>query len=131
MREKNPLQATLIVTSKCNSRCIMCDIWKNKTQSEMDPDEYLKLPSSLKRIGISGGEPYLRDDLPEIVKVCKGKNPNAQIFIYTNGLLPDRIEKISPKIVEYDRNIGIAVSLDGFSETHERIRGAKVVLIKL
>ena len=64
MREKliEPTSASLAVTLRCNSRCVICDIWKRKNRQELSPVIYKKLPQGLKNIDITGGEPFLRND---------------------------------------------------------------------
>ena len=81
-----PIDAVVAVTYRCNSRCIMCNIWQIKNFPEINYEEYLKLPSSLRDINISGGEPFLREDLVDIVRVIKRACPKAKITISTNGL---------------------------------------------
>src|SRR5688572_31049054 len=55
----------------CNSRCVMCNIWKDGVNETMSLDElrvYLKTPffSEVTHVGITGGEPTLRKDLVEL-----------------------------------------------------------------
>ncbi len=122
---QQPSSAVIAITLNCNSRCLMCNIWKNKIGKEITPDVYKKLPKSLKDINISGGEPFLRQDLPEIIKVIKTNNPNAKLIINTNGLLTKIIENQIDKILTIDKNIGVRVSIDGWKQTHDTIRGTK------
>ena len=72
-----PTDAIIAVTMNCNSRCVMCDIWKNEIEGEMAPGEYAKIPVSLKGINITGGEPFLREDLPEILSVMQSRCPGV------------------------------------------------------
>lgn len=121
---KNPYNAILAVTQRCNSRCIMCDVWKKKSEeSEMTPEEYSGLPPSLKDINISGGEPFLRDDLPEVIEVVKKTCPEARILVSSNGLLTERIRKWAAELLKIDTEIGIRISIDGIGNTHDCIRG--------
>ena len=120
---KTPIDAVLAITYLCNSRCKMCNIWQKKPQKELNPEEYLKLPKSLKDINISGGEPFLRNDLVEIIKNVKKASPKARIIISTNGFLSEIIYRQMKKILEIDLNIGVAVSLDGMKKIHNEIRG--------
>ena len=120
---KTPIDAVLAITYLCNSRCKMCSIWQKKPQKELNSEEYLKLPKSLKDINISGGEPFLRNDLVEIIKNVKTACPKARIIISTNGFLSETIYRRMKKILEIDPNIGIAISVDGIGEIHNEIRG--------
>lgn len=119
---KMPIDAVVAVTYRCNSRCIMCDIWKIKDYPELSVGAYKKLPSSLKDINISGGEPFLRHDLPQIIKVVKKQCPKAHIIISTNGFLVDRIKQLLPLIKNADPDIGVNISIDGIGKMHEKIR---------
>ena len=120
---KTPIDAVLAITYLCNSRCKMCNIWQKKPQKELNPEEYLKLPKSLKDINISGGEPFLRNDLVEIIQNVKKSCPKARIIISTNGFSSEIIYRQMKKILEIDPNIGIAISLDGIGKIHNEIRG--------
>jgi MoaA/NifB/PqqE/SkfB family radical SAM enzyme len=119
---KLPIDAVIAVTYRCNSRCVMCNIWQIKDYPEMSLGAYKKLPSSLREINISGGEPFLRHDLPELIKIVKDACPKARIIISTNGFLVDRIKQMLPKIKTIDPKIGVNFSIDGIGETHEAIR---------
>ena len=119
---KMPVDAVVAVTYRCNSRCIMCNIWQIKDFPEMAPEAYLRLPKSLKDVNISGGEPFLRKDLSEIVHYAKQACPKANITISTNGFLNDTIKKELPKILNKCPDVGISVSIDGIGDMHEKVR---------
>jgi MoaA/NifB/PqqE/SkfB family radical SAM enzyme len=114
-----PNEAVLAVTLGCNSRCQTCDLWKVKRGVEMKPEDYARLPSSLTHINLSGGEPYLREDLPEIYAVLRDKFPKARIIASTNGLLPERIEDMTSRMPE----LAVRVSLDAIGPKNDEIRG--------
>ena len=117
-----PTHAIIAVTLNCNSHCTMCDIWKNKTRNELSASEFLKLPSSLLDINITGGEPFLRPDLPDIIKNIKHASPKAHLILNTNGFLPDLIKSHIPILLKIDPNFAFRVSLDGWTDTHDKIR---------
>ncbi|MEW6606965.1 MAG: radical SAM protein [bacterium] len=117
------IEAVLAVTYKCNARCKMCHIWQSKPQEELTPQEFANLPSYLKTINISGGEPFLRNDLPEIISRLNKSCHLPRIVISTNGLLPDRIRDMMLKIKNISEKIGVGVSIDGIGKTHEEVRG--------
>ncbi|SRR6056297_550240 len=128
MKNKNknqsaePVDSVVAVTYRCNSRCVMCNIWQIKDFPEISPVEYLKLPKTLKDVNISGGEPFLRTDLVEIVKNVKKACPKANINISTNGFLVDTIKTVLPKIKRVEPNIRISISIDGVGQMHEKVR---------
>jgi MoaA/NifB/PqqE/SkfB family radical SAM enzyme len=98
----------------------MCDIWENPSnrKTEITPKELEILPS-LKFINITGGEPFLRRDLEEIVEVAFSKAP--RIVISTSGWHVDRIAAMAEKFP----NIGIRVSIEGLSQKNDELRGRR------
>lgn len=86
-------------------------------------DVYRKLPPTLEMVDITGGEPFLRNDIPEIVRTIRTTCPTARILITTNGFLPEKIKKYAPTIVGNDPKIAFRLSLDGWGKTHEKVRG--------
>ncbi|MFH0857834.1 MAG: radical SAM protein [Candidatus Magasanikbacteria bacterium] len=117
-----PIDCVLGITYNCNSRCVMCDIWKIKDSPELSLEQYKKLPKTLRDINISGGEPFLRKDLVELVKTVVETCPKARIVISSNGFLPAMIEKQMKEILKIKPDIGIAISVDGYGDMHEKIR---------
>ena len=118
-----PTDCVLAITYNCNARCVMCDIWKIKGFPELPVAEFAKLPSTLRDINISGGEPFLRPDLPEIIAVVVKACPKARIVISTNGFLTDLVVKQMKKILKIKPDIGVAISIDGMDEMHDEMRG--------
>lgn len=51
-------EAVLALTYRCNSRCVMCNIWKAEEIPEVEPKYLANLPASLKNACLSGGEPF-------------------------------------------------------------------------
>jgi radical SAM protein with 4Fe4S-binding SPASM domain len=124
-RHGGPKEAVIAITHNCNAKCIMCNIWKQKPGEEVLPSIYEKLPNSLRTINISGGEPFLRKDLPEIINIIQSRCKRPRMVISTNGLLPGVIEKQIKQIVESKNAIGVRVSIDGMREVHDKVRGLK------
>lgn len=118
-----PHNAILAVTLNCNARCQMCDIWKNDMHNEVAPEVFGRLPTSLRDINISGGEPFLRSDLPEILRVIKEANPKTRLVISTNGFQPAKFKQLLPAILEVDRKVALRVSIDGLGAKHDEVRG--------
>jgi MoaA/NifB/PqqE/SkfB family radical SAM enzyme len=90
---------------------------------EAPPEIFGRLPRSLRDINISGGEPFLRSDLPEILAAIKENNGQARLVISTNGFQPGKTQRLLPAIRAGDPNVAMRVSIDGMQETHDRIRG--------
>ncbi|HRY36405.1 MAG TPA: radical SAM protein [Candidatus Magasanikbacteria bacterium] len=120
---KLPIDCVLGLTYRCNSRCVMCDIWKIKDYPELTLEQFEKLPSSLRDINLSGGEPFLRSDLPEIVKILNRRCPKARMVISSNGFATELIVKQMKEILKIKPDIGVAISIDGLETTHDEMRG--------
>ncbi|MFH0777215.1 MAG: radical SAM protein [Candidatus Eisenbacteria bacterium] len=114
-----PTSAVLAVTYRCNSRCEMCNVWKKVPGPELRPEDYRRLPDGLRNINISGGEPFLREDLVQIARVLRERYPSASVVISTNGLLPDRIETDVRRM----GRVGVRVSIDAVGRLHDEVRG--------
>ena len=125
-RRMVPEDLLLVLTYRCNSRCVMCGIWEadQSGKGELTPEEYARiLPDSLLYVNLSGGEAFLRPDLPRIVEAVRSAAPKANITLSTNGLQPRQTKKLLPEILKHDPGMGFAVSIDGESEMHDRVRG--------
>ena len=111
----------LHVTSRCNLDCRTCFVPKNHTDLPLQQvHEVARTLESVTWLDIGGGEPFLRDDLPEICSIM----PTDDITIPTNGMNPADIEAKAKKIrANCDCEVTIAVSLDGFEEVNDEIRG--------
>jgi radical SAM protein with 4Fe4S-binding SPASM domain len=118
-----PVDAVVAVTYRCDSRCSMCNIWQLPPGEELAPAEYRALPHTLRDVNITGGEPFLRDDIVEIVRVVHERCGGPRIVISTNGFERRRIVHAAPALMKIGRSVGIAVSLDGIGEMHDEIRG--------
>lgn len=120
---KKPVHLILHVTNKCNLKCRTCFVkFKNNGHEELSIDEVRKIADYLDEIlwlDISGGEPFLRKDLPEI---CTSFNTGS-IAIPTNGFNPVLINESVGKIVgSTEAEVSISLSIDGFEETNDSIR---------
>lgn len=72
---------------------------------------------------ISGGEPFLRKDLGDVLRVIHATLPKARIGIVTNGFNTERIVDVIKEILEDVPLHVIGVSLDGLKKTHDALRG--------
>jgi radical SAM protein with 4Fe4S-binding SPASM domain len=123
-----PVEAVLAVTYRCNARCVMCGIWKGKQPPEAPPEMYRKLPDSLRSVNVTGGEPFLRGDIEEVIGTVREACPRAEIVVSTNGLLTKRVVDVMRRVD--DGKVGVAVSVDGIGEMHDRIRGVPESFVK-
>ena len=120
-----PIDTVIAVTYRCQSRCRMCSIWQIDQHEDAPPELYSKLPVTIRDVNISGGEPFLRKDLYEVVRVVHDRLPKARIIVSTNGLLGSRLVPRALELVRIDPGIGFGVSIDGIGEMQDYIRGVK------
>ncbi|MCK4325646.1 radical SAM protein [bacterium] len=126
------------ITYQCNLRCRMCNIWKRYRENKAKMKEEMSLVeiesffqnnkaflSNLQSVGLTGGEPFLRPDLVEIVRSIHSILPQARVGIQTNGFLPDIILEKLKDIQSFYPSVSLAVSLDGSEETHDQMRGVR------
>lgn len=115
----------LALTYRCNSRCVTCDIWKkaDRRADEIGPETYRRLPPDLRDIDLTGGEPLLREDLIECVRVLRERCPRARLLLQTNGLLTGRLRTWLPELLAIAPRLALRVSLDGLRDSHDELRG--------
>ena len=85
------LNGTVIVTDRCNAKCNMCNRYKapSKPEDEITVDTIKKLPE-MYFTNITGGEPFIREDLKDIVRELYKKSD--RIVISSNGFNRRRLE---------------------------------------
>lgn len=118
-------EAVIAVTYRCNSRCEMCNIWRIEDHKEMHPREYRKLPSTLHTINITGGEPFMRSDLEDVVWAVHTACPESRMVFSSNGFMTKKIVDMLSRISEFHPRLGVGISVDGLEDTHDKIRGVK------
>ncbi|MFA6448299.1 MAG: radical SAM protein [bacterium] len=125
-----PALMTYNVTNRCNARCAMCGIhgWGASQESELTADEFgafIRDPllARLEVIRITGGEPFLRTDLPLIYEHAASSTACEIFYVTTNGSFPDRVEAFVKSTAGGSAAIHIQVSLDAMTGEHDRLRG--------
>lgn len=140
IRSTNPVTLTYSVTAACQSKCKTCNIGleyqhdPKRAERDLKLGEIEKIFRTLGHIyffNVSGGEPFLRRDLPEIIKLaCRYLKPRI-IHIPTNAIASGRIRNLTLQCLEiidqYDSTVPFTVkpSIDGVGEVHDEIRGVK------
>ena len=115
---KRTLYGTVIVTYRCNARCNMCDCFKDPTRPEEEITlEVIKKLPEMAFTNITGGEPFIRRDIPDIVRELYKKSD--RIVISTNGYFTERIIALCREFPK----VGIRISIEGLQETNDAIRG--------
>jgi len=133
-----PEALSMEVTRRCIARCVMCNIWKMpETSAELAAGDWLKLLESpvlseLKELDITGGEPFLRNDLVELLlgvgRLKKNHlNRLCSVAITTNGILTEKVLRDVGAVIAPLEQAGVtlvfACGFDAVGETHDRIRG--------
>ena len=110
--------ASIITTYRCNCKCHMCNIWQcpTKPEEEITPADIAKLPN-VPAINVTGGEPFLREDIGEILDVLRMKA--KRVVISTNGYWTEKILEVAEK----HPWIGIRVSIEGLPKANDELRG--------
>jgi hypothetical protein len=127
-RPGQPWKLTWAVTWACQSGCQLCSIWKRTPKNELTVAEARQLFRQAPGFGwvdLTGGEPFLRDDLPElgaaVVEECRDL---ALLHLPTNGLDPQRVEDGVRALLELPvRRLVMTVSADGPPERNLQLRG--------
>jgi MoaA/NifB/PqqE/SkfB family radical SAM enzyme len=128
-RPKRLESVFLFVTSTCNSLCRTCFYWDELNQGRDLTFEQLEQISRtappFHKLWISGGEPFLRKELGEIIEVFYRNNGVRHVNLPTNGLLPQKLQEVIDYLLDRcpDLTIDLNFSLDGLANTHDAIRG--------
>jgi len=106
--------------SRCNCRCVMCDIWKKPDTDEISAQDLERHIISLEGMGVewvvfSGGEPLMHSDLFRLCALLRKRK--IRVTILSTGLL---LERHAAAIVENTDDV--IVSLDGPRDVHDSIR---------
>src|SRR5882762_7487525 len=119
----------LLVTSRCNSLCRTC-FYFDKLNSKDDLtieqiDRISETAPPFRKLWLSGGEPFMREELAEIVALFVERSGVQNVNLPTNGLLPDKVFPAMDRMLERcpRTSIDLNFSLDGLAATHDSIRG--------
>ena len=126
----DPLCLTFFVTSACNADCLHCLNVGRPTSAGglLSPAEVDRIASSMKPLPnllVSGGEPFLRGDLADLLEPFARHCRVGQITIPTYGSLPDRIESVTRDIARRcsGSKLNLRIAIDGPPALHDEIRG--------
>lgn len=127
-----PIQLIFFVTCRCNCQCVHCFYWNelNQDKEELTLEEIEKIAKGIPRLlslSLTGGEPTLRSDLPEIAELFYKYSSPRNIVIQTNGLVPDTIRPLMEKLLRKcpDTAVSVWIPFDGLEREHDSIRGVK------
>ncbi|HEY8204924.1 MAG TPA: radical SAM protein [Pyrinomonadaceae bacterium] len=128
-REKRLGTVILFVTSRCNSLCRTCFYHEQLNQpGDLTFDQIENISRTMPQITdlwLSGGEPTLRHDASEIIDLFVRNNGVRRLIIPTNGLVKQRVYEIVDNALgrHLSMHLYLNIALDGYGETHDRIRG--------
>lgn len=126
---ETPAFLILFINSICNLTCEHCFYWRNLNQrNDLTLEEIQALSEDLGQIenlNLSGGEPFIRAEFAEIVRMFIRNNGVKQVYVPTNGYFTDRTQKALRGVLE-EKDLFLFVcefSLDGTPEYHNKFRG--------
>mgnify|MGYP006296084177 CR=1 FL=1 len=131
-----PYQLIVVVTRRCNSRCQMCNIWRQKDLPELALSDYQHIFAKddwgfIRSLALTGGEPTMRNDLPEIFQAVAQNCQNlAHVYLATSGLNTERTLGYVEQMLDFSQSnvpnlhtFQVQISVDGVGELHDKIRG--------
>lgn len=120
----------LMPHSRCNCRCVMCDIWKgNNIVKQLEESDVANMLDSMQRLNtklvvMSGGEALMHPNFFKLCGIIKARN--IKITLLSTGLL---LKKFATEIIKHTDEV--IISLDGSREVHDRIRNIPNAFDKL
>jgi len=114
------INVNLEVTKRCNARCDFCDYWKIKPPAELK--DYVPVVKKLRplSVGLTGGEPLLREDLAKLIAALRQNFDFLFIGLITNGYLLT----LERGLALWDAGLNqLSISLDYLDERHDGERG--------
>lgn len=128
-----PRAVSYMANDICNARCVMCGIWGRKRERELTPEEVARLAATplfaqVRHVGITGGEPTLRRDLPALFAAFADHAPRLEgASIITNavkaGQVRERVLASADACTRRGIGFSVMVSLDGLDAVHDASRG--------
>lgn len=133
LKPKGPAYLIHFITNQCNARCRHCFIFQKTIVNryfgkELSLGEIKKMAVSLSptlsHVNLTGGEPFLRNDLVNIVNLYAQEAKASSIQITTNGSLPFRISKCVSQILKQNpkTSLSISISIDNLGKKHDQNR---------
>jgi Fe-coproporphyrin III synthase len=106
--------------SRCNCRCLMCDIWKDTSKAELSTGELERHLEDIDRLSVqwvvlSGGEPLMHSGLFRFCDLLRSRR--IRVTVLSTGLL---LERHAQRIIDHVDDV--IISLDGPPAIHDRIR---------
>ncbi|HYP52592.1 MAG TPA: radical SAM protein [Pyrinomonadaceae bacterium] len=128
-RERRLATVIFFVTSRCNAKCETCFYHEELNRpGDLSFEQIEKISRTMPPVTdlwLSGGEPTLRHDISEIIDLFVRRNGVRRVIVPTNGLLKARVAEIVARSLDTHPQLDLYlnVALDGYGETHDRVRG--------
>jgi MoaA/NifB/PqqE/SkfB family radical SAM enzyme len=119
-----PHAAHLIVTFRCNLKCVGCGSWKVREHQDLSTDEWLDVFGQLRSLDlvkILGGEPFVRKDIVQLLDGVRTTIDPYVLQLTTNGMLTKQVVA-AVKAIGWP-GLQLRISVDGLKKTHDKIRG--------
>ncbi len=123
-----PHYLILFITDVCNAHCGHCLLgWVKPSTNELTVDEYEKISKSMGDLLFllpTGGEPFLREDIAEIVRIFCRNNNVKNVGIPTNGSLTTTVIEQVRIMLKQNPGVDFAidVSIDAIGQEHDKLR---------
>lgn len=110
------------VTNACNLRCVHCGVWGGeRTYRDISTRDFLsRLPQllelGLQALTLSGGEPFLRKDIFELIQQLQ--QSGVRVACVTNGYFIER----DWQVLHHTPPDSLSISLDGLAPAHNMLR---------
>ncbi len=134
LRRPAPFSLVHFVTNRCTARCPHCFLDfgdPRHLQDDLTLEEIRELSHhvgpALFNVNLTGGEPFLRQDLWEIAEAWLGNSGARSLYITSNGGLVEAVRRFLEAFQESpyrrDRRVAFSFSIDDFADEHDRKRG--------
>ena len=127
-----PNYAIVYVDGRCNMHCDFCchAAMDARNSSNIMPSDWgyvFKRAKSLLHLTITGGEPFLRKDLTDIISEIVNNSGVPRVSIKSNGFYLERIKEYIPELISRHKNteFTLSISLDGPKDIHDKVRNFK------
>jgi MoaA/NifB/PqqE/SkfB family radical SAM enzyme len=128
-RERRLGTVIFFITSRCNAKCETCfyheELNRPGDMTLAQIERVSRTMPPITDLWLSGGEPTLRADADEVVRLFVENNGVRRLIVPTNGLLKARTYALVDNALSLDArpDLYLNVALDGYGETHDRVRG--------
>jgi MoaA/NifB/PqqE/SkfB family radical SAM enzyme len=128
-RERRLGTVIFFITSRCNARCETCfyheELNRPGDLTFAQIEKVSRTMPPITDLWLSGGEPTLRHDASEIIRMFVANNGVRRVIIPTNGLIKSRVYEIVERALSDhpELHLYLNIALDGYGQTHDRIRG--------